>query len=664
MPAVSAAAPADSPPADLDRRDDPRWTRPALAVLLISTAAFWTIGLSRNGWANAFYSAAVQAGTKSWKAFLFGSSDAANSITVDKPPAALWPMELSARIFGVNSWSIQLPQVLLGIASVALLYLIVKKHFGPAAGLIAGALLALTPVATLMFRYNNPDALLVFVMIAAVWALLRTVDTGLTRWIVLCGALLGLGFLTKQLQVLLVVPGLALTYLIAGAPRLRIRLAQLLGGVAAMIAAAGWWVAVVELTPADARPYVGGSSNNSFLDLTFGYNGLGRLTGQGNMPGGVSGPGPGAISGPGMPFAPAGITRMFTGESGGQISWLLPAALILLVVGLLLCARAPRTDPQRAQHLVWGGWLLGTGAVFSFMSGIFHDYYTVALAPAIAALIGIGTTQLWRRRDATWATLTLAGATALTAAWAWILLGRTPDFVPWLRWIILGVGAFAAAALIIAAVLPAAAARSRDIAVWAAALAVAAALAGPLSYCIQTVTTSRTGSVVAAGPSLNRDGFPNPPGATSTSDKTTGGASMPGAPPMEQSEVSGRVVAVLMQNADAYTWIAATNGATDAARYQLATDDPVMPLGGFGFDSSPTLEQFQRYVTEGRIHYYIQSPQRGFPTADSAGLPAPPNGGGGKAESDRIAEWVKQHYTPTEIDGITLYDLTKPTTAG
>src|SRR5690349_8801351 len=260
-------------------QSDPRWARPALIALLIATAAFWSIGLSRNGWANAFYSAAVQAGTKSWKAFLFGSSDAANIITVDKPPASLWPMEISARIFGVNTWSIQLPQVLLGVASVALLYVIVKKQFGPAAGLLAGAALALTPVATLMFRYDNPDALLVFLMVAAVWATMRAVCDGRTRWMVLCGALLGLGFLTKQLQVLLVVPGLALTYLLAGPRRLRTRLAQLIAGLGSMLVAAGWWVLLVEVWPTDSRPYIGGSENNSFLDLTFGYNGFGRLLG-------------------------------------------------------------------------------------------------------------------------------------------------------------------------------------------------------------------------------------------------------------------------------------------------------------------------------------------------------------------------------------------------
>lgn len=652
MPIDPAATLAQSPPADPDRREARDWTRPALAVLLIATAAFWTIGLSRNAWANAFYSAAVQAGTKSWKAFLFGSSDAANSITVDKPPASLWPMEIAARIFGVNTWSIQLPQVLLGVASVALLYVIVKKSFGPSAGLIAGAVLALTPVATLMFRFNNPDALLVFVMIAAAWALMRAVDTGQARWILLCGALLGLGFLTKQLQVLLVVPALALAYLVAGPPRLRTRLFQLLGGLAAMIATAGWWVALVELTPADRRPYVGGSTNNSFLDLTFGYNGLGRLAGQDNGPPGFPSGAPGSTSGLPMPFGQAGITRLFTGESGGQISWLLPAALIFLVVGLLLAARAARIDPQRAQYVVWGGWLLSTAGVFSYMSGIFHDYYTVALAPAIAALIGIGTTELWRRRDATWASATLAGTTALTAAWAWILLGRTPDFVPWLRWVIVGIGTAAAAALIITAALPAVAARSRDIAVWAAALATAATLAGPLAYSIQTVTASHTGSIVTAGPSVNRDGFPNPPGTQAKSDSTAGATTTPPpGPPGEPAEISARVITMLMDSANTYTWVAVTNGATDAAGYQLATDHPVMPLGGFGMDPWPTLEQFQRYVAQGGIHYYLQSPHRDF---------FPPNHSQ-ESETDRIAAWVKEHYTPTEIDGITLYDLTRPT---
>lgn len=620
---------------------DPRWARPGLALLLLATAACWSVGLSRNGWANAFYSAAVQAGAKSWKAFLFGSSDPANAITVDKPPGALWPMEISARIFGVNSWSIQLPQVLLGVASVALLYLIIKKHFGPVAGLIAGAALALTPVATLMFRYNNPDALLVFLMIAAVWALMRAVDDGHTRWLVLCGALLGLGFLTKQLQVLLVVPGLGLTYLIAGPPRLRARAAQLIAGLTTMVIAAGWWVLLVELWPTDDRPYIGGSQNNSFLDLTFGYNGLGRLLGtDSNLPGPANGPPP-EISGGFSPFGHAGITRMFTGESAGQISWLLPAALILLIVGLAARGRRPRTDAQCAQFLVWGGWLISTAGVFSFMSGLFHDYYTVALAPAVAAMVGAGTATLWERRENVWSTTTLAAVTLVTGGWAWVLLGRTPEFVSWLRWAILG------AAMIAALVLLVHRRRGVDLPALAGALAITAALAGPAAYCIQTVNTAHTGGVITAGPSVPGD--------------------RPMMPPATNNTVSEAVVQALSADADDYTWVAASPGSTGAGYYQLACDRPVMALGGFASaDPAPTLTEFQAYVATGRIHYYLEATEVGLPAPPPGAGPAAltPPGGNGTTEAERIKDWVTQRFTAVMVDGVTLYDLTKPLTAG
>ncbi|TRW76972.1 glycosyltransferase family 39 protein [Mycolicibacterium sp. 018/SC-01/001] len=631
-----------APPIGEEAQPDPRWARPSLAALLIATAVFWCVGLSRNGWANAFYSAAVQAGTKSWKAFLFGSSDAANVITVDKPPAALWPMEISARIFGVNTWSIQLPQVLLGVASVALLYVIVTKHFGPAAGLLAGAALALTPVATLMFRYNNPDALLTFLMIAAVWAVMRAVSDGRTRWLMLCGALLGLGFLTKQLQVLLVVPGLALAYLVAGPPRLRIRLVQLVAGLGGMVLATGWWVLLVELWPPDSRPYIGGSENNSFLDLTFGYNGLGRLLGgEQNRPGGGMELPHDMPSGMGGFISHAGITRMFTAESGAQISWLLPAALILLLVGVVATWRRPRTDHQRAQYLVWGGWLIGTAAVFSFMSGLFHDYYTVALAPAVAAVVGIGAADLWLRRDKRWPVAVLALVTAVTGGWSWILLSRTPEFVGWLRWVVVGLAALATAALLMT-VTP----RwdRRRVRRWAAAAAIFAALAGPLSYCVQTVSTSHTGGIITAGPTIAGNGFPG------------------GRNPMQETTVSDAVAATLLADADTFTWVAAVPGSTDAGVYQLATDRPVMALGGFSSgDPAPTLEEFQQYVHDRRVHYFIESAMFGRGAGQDSDMPVPP-GMDSDTQANRIKEWVKQNFTPVTVDGVTLYDLTQPLT--
>ncbi|NED50815.1 glycosyltransferase family 39 protein, partial [Micromonospora aurantiaca] len=457
-PPGTEPAPAPVPPQTRTGRE-PRWARPALLGLLVVTALLYLWGLGASGWANAFYSAAVQAGSQSWTAFFYGSSDAANSITVDKTPASLWLMALSVRVFGLSGWSILLPQALLGVASVGVLYATVRRWYGPAAGLLAGAVLALTPVATLMFRFNNPDALLVFLLVAAAYATVRAVETASTRWIALTGVLVGFGFLTKMLQAFLVIPVFAGVYLLAAPTGLGRRIRQLLLAGLAVVVSAGWWVAIVELVPASARPYIGGSQNNSILELTLGYNGLGRITGDevGSVGGGGGGrPGGGG----GGPFSGrTGLLRMFDTEVGGQISWLLPAALILLVAGLWLAGRAPRTDRTRAGLLLWGGWLLVTGLIFSFMSGIFHAYYTVALAPAVGALIGIGTTLLWRARSAAvrWrrlaATLLLAGTLAVTAWWSWHLLGRTPDWHPWLRTTVLALGLTTAALLATAPVI-------------------------------------------------------------------------------------------------------------------------------------------------------------------------------------------------------------------
>ncbi|MEZ5322815.1 MAG: glycosyltransferase family 39 protein [Microthrixaceae bacterium] len=180
--------------------DDPAWVRPACLGLLAATAVLYLWGLGASGWANSFYSAAAQAGSVSWKAFLFGSSDAANSITVDKTPLSLWPMALAVRVFGLHSWSILVPQALEGVAAVGVLYLTVKRWFGAAAGLLAGAVLATTPVAVLMFRFNNPDALLVLLMVAATYFLTRALEDGRTRWMIASGTMIGLGFLTKELR--------------------------------------------------------------------------------------------------------------------------------------------------------------------------------------------------------------------------------------------------------------------------------------------------------------------------------------------------------------------------------------------------------------------------------------------------------------------------------
>ncbi|MFJ3879234.1 glycosyltransferase family 39 protein [Streptomyces sp. NPDC090077] len=509
FPERAPAAPAAAHRAEAAR---PRWERPAYAALLLATAVLLLWNLGASGYANSFYSAAVQAGSESWKAFFFGSSDAGNSITVDKPPAALWPMALSVRLFGLGSWQILAPQALMGVGTTAVLYAAVRRQFGPGAALLSGAAFAVTPVAALMFRFNNPDALLTLLLTVTVYCVLRALDGARTGWLVAAGAAIGLGFLTKTLQAFVILPPLALLYAVCAPTRLRRRLGQLLLAGLAAVVSGGWWVAVVELWPASSRPYIGGSQNNSFLELTFGYNGLGRLNGNetGSVGGGraaaggagaygmpAGGPGPRGGGG----WGETGIDRLFSANVGGQISWLLPAALVLLVAGLVVTWRARRATDSlegmaRAAFLAWGGSLLITMLVFSYMQGIFHEYYTVALAPFVAALVGMGTAVLWEERGGRAAAFTLSGTLALTAVWAYVLLGRASGYLPWLRWTVLVVG------LAAAALLPFAARFGRRVLLATAALGLGAALAGPLAYSLSTIGTGHTGSIPTAGPAV------------------------------------------------------------------------------------------------------------------------------------------------------------------
>src|SRR2546430_1051217 len=391
------------------RVQDPVWVRPTFVALLGTTALLYLWNLAASGWANAYYSAAVLAGTKSWAAFFFGSLDASNFITVDKAPASLWVMEISARLFGFNAWSVLAPQALEGVATVAIVYVAVRRWFGPAAGLLAGAVVALTPVAGLMFRFNNPDALLVLLVTAATYATLRAIENGRTRWLVLAGALIGGGFLAKELQAFIIIPILAGVYLLAGPPSIGRRIGQVLAAALTVIVSSGWWIAAVELVPSASRPYIGGSQNNDLISLIFGYNGFGRLTG--NESGSVGGFG--AL---GARWGLTGWNRLFNPQFGGQISWLIPGAVILLGASLLLSWRRPRTDMVRSAFLIWGGGLLLTGAVFSFAQGIIHPYSPVARAPAIGALVGMGGIFLWRHRSERIVRLALAGAVEIGRA--------------------------------------------------------------------------------------------------------------------------------------------------------------------------------------------------------------------------------------------------------
>jgi 4-amino-4-deoxy-L-arabinose transferase-like glycosyltransferase len=630
-----------------------------LAALLGLTAILYLWGLSRNGWANEYYAAAVQAGTHSWKAFLFGSLDAANYITVDKPPAALWLMELSSRLFGFSSFSMLLPQALEGVGAVWLLYATVGRWFDRPAALLSGLILALTPVAALMFGFNNPDALLVLVLVASAYALTRALENGQTRWLALAGAALGLGFLTKELQAFLVLPGFALAYLVAAPVSLRRRIWQLLVAGAALAASAGWWVALVELWPASARPYIGGSTDNSILQLIFGYNGFSRISSGGG----------GGAGGSGFSGA-AGVLRLFDSELGGQIGWLLPAAVIALIAGVAWTARRPRTDRTRAALLLWGGWLVVTAAVYSLMTGIVHPYYTATLAPAIAALVAVGTVILWRRRDRLGARLVLAGMLAITGVWSYALLERTPDWHPWLRFAILAGTALAAAAICAGTQLNKTARTS------IATVGLIAALAGPAAYTLSTVATVHSGSNPSAGPAVASTGRFGGAGFSGRAPSFVRGVGAGGG---QGEVVSGALASLLERDSARYTWVAATSSAQTAASLELATGKSVIAIGGFsGSDPGTTLAHFKRLVAEGKVHYYIagggfggraglgrgvaSGSARGYPGASEFPRRRFAGGGGGTGQTvaSQIQSWVQSQFKARTVGGVTVYDLTQP----
>ncbi|GAB3365561.1 ArnT family glycosyltransferase [Amycolatopsis echigonensis] len=613
MSTVLSARPAAP---DAPDRAEPRWARPSMLGLLALTAVLYFWNLTASGFGNSFYAAAVQSGTQSLKAWLFGSLDAGNVITVDKPPAALWVGTAFARVFGFSSFTVLAPQALMGVASVGLLYLTVRRVSGPLPGLLAGAILALTPVAALMFRFNNPDALLTLLLIAGAYCTVRAIEKASPRWLAFAGVAIGFGFLTKMMQAFLVLPAFALAYLVAAPTGLGKRLLHLVYAGVAVVVSAGWFVALVEIWPSASRPYIGGSTGNSLLELALGYNGLGRIFGgQGN--GGMGGAGGGMGGGNTAFGGSSGLGRMFGASFGTEVSWLLPAALIGLVAGLWFTRRAARTDRTRASLLVWGCWLFVTGLVFSFMSGTVHPYYAVQLAPAIAALVALSGHALWRGRAHPGPRMVLGGMIAATAVWDFILLDRTPDWLPALRWAIVVLG------LLVSTVVVVGVPRVRTVLIGLAAAIVLTLGVGTAGYAVETVSLPHSGSIPTSGPRTTamggRGGF--------------GGG---------MDETSGTLAQVL--GGTTTKWAAATTGSQSAASLELASGKSVMGIGGWdGSDPAPTLEQFKQYVAAGEVAYYVDGGRGGGP-------------GGG---SNDISEWVAANFTATTIGRETVYQLTR-----
>ncbi|WP_370061908.1 ArnT family glycosyltransferase [Mycobacterium sp. MAA66] len=622
--------------------------RGALAALLIVTAITYLWNITINGMGNGFYAAAAWAGSKNWEALLFGSLDPNNVITVDKPPLSQWVMALSGQIFGFSSASMLVPEALMAVGAVWLLYAAVRRISGPAAGLFAGGLLALTPVVALMFRFNNPDAAMVLLMTLAGYFTVRALQAGVDdsarrgggKWMALAGVALGFAFLAKMLEGLMVMPALGLVYLIAAPVTLRRRIWHLLGALASLLMSAGWFVVLTLLWPASSRPYIAGSTNNNFMNLVLGYNGFGRLLGKNHMGKGapegpsqvhtVTGEHVGHAAGEAVKASQhhgggfgdqiQGLPRLFTGEFGFEIGWLIPGALLAFVLVLISRGRAPRTDLVRAGAILFGGWLVVDGLVLSFMKTNVHPYYCLSLAPAMAGMFAIGVVEMWRRRESMFHRIGLAAMLLTSGVWGFVVLGRNADWMPALRWIILVVSVVATVALVWAGGQDA----RKRIATLALGLALFGAVGGSAAYTIATFGQSHTGG----GPSV---------GPADKDDNGHGG--------WGQDDDNAELDALL--KATNTKWSAAINRSSAAANLELATKTPVIAIGGFGgSDPAPTLQQFQSYVANHEVGYYIVADNNGH--------------GGGNVHSD-IADWVSTNFAPMKVGSDTVYNLTVPT---
>ncbi|MEU8639129.1 glycosyltransferase family 39 protein [Amycolatopsis sp. NPDC048633] len=575
----------------------------ALPLICLGAAVLyaWKIGDGQFG--NTYYSAAVKSMTGGFTNFLFGSFDPYGVVTVDKPPMALWPQALSVMVFGYHGWALLLPQVLEGVAAVFLLHRTVQRWAGENVALLAAAILALTPVTVIMNRGNNPDTLLVLFLVAAAYAVTRALEDG-RKWLWWCAFFVGCGFLTKMLQAWIIVPALVGAYLAGTTGPLKRRLLDVLGAGAVLVVSSFWWIALYDWWPG-AKPFMGGSEDGSAWDLVFGYNGFGRLSGNGEGGGMmIMRNGQQTMSSFGGDPGPG---RMFNDLVGGQISWLLPLSLLVLVV----IGRRWRD----AGWLLWGGWLLVTTVVFSFAGGIWHPYYTTAMAPAIAAISAAGLALLWRHHRRTLLPL----AIAVTAAWAFVLTSRDTTFYGWTRWAAIGTALLAVAWLVVAP-------RRR-----ALVAALVPLLLTPTVWSFAAAQSTSAGTLPAAGP-------PSGPGAPPMPPVRSGG---PGPQPRLMlaggsdgtatlSADQRRILDYARQNGTEIT-LAVNAEAGAVAPFLIDSDATVIGMGGFGGrDDAPSVTQLDRWLAEGKLRFVLSS----------AGTPPGPPRSPVQGERQR---WIERH---------------------
>ncbi|MGQ9684193.1 MAG: glycosyltransferase family 39 protein [Anaerolineae bacterium] len=650
----------------LSRADLLRWA--ALGSIVTLAAALRFANLGALGYANHYYAAAVKSMLLSWHNLFFVAAEPGGSVSVDKPPVGLWLQAISASVFGVNGFAVLLPQILAGIASVVVLYHLVRRWFGATAGLLAALALAVTPIAVATDRNNTMDSTLILTLLLAAWAFIKATESQQLRYLLLGAALVGLGFNIKMLQAYLPLPAFYGLYLLGARESLWRKASKLALASGLLLAVSLSWALAVDLTPAEQRPYVGSSSDNSVLSLITGYNGMQRLLGMGN-PGGLAGllgdgaggepsataprqrddgpnaswppPAPGANGAPaqpgpngdsaalpaisggdgfftrvrpghGGPGGPmdggrggfpgtgrAGLQRLFTTPLSKEVSWLLPLALLSTVLLAFRSRLRIRTIPlslhrERAgvtvdarfqAAVLWGGWLL-VGAAFFSVAGFYHEYYLSMLAPPVAALVGTGAVELWRlagQPRALAATMLLVAAGATLA----LQLGTAGTYVG-LAWYLPASVALLAAggALAIAeALVP-----QRAVRLAGYALAIAALLVIPGIWSGLTVLNSNENQALPCAYSGHASGLEDD----------------------GSLRVNQTLIDYLQVHTQGATYLMAVPSAMHGADYVLATNRPVLYIGGFmGQDPVLTTEQLAQLVREGKLKYILWNDRAG-----------------------------------------------------
>ena len=629
------------------------WPRIGLGGVMLISIFMNFYQLGQNGFGNLYYAAGVRSMLDNLHNFFFVSFDPGGFVTIDKPPLGFWLQVASAKIFGFTAFSILLPQALSGILSVLLLHYLVRRHYGVVAGLLAALALAISPISVLTNRNNTIDSTLVLVMLLGAWAVLRAAETGKLRWLLLCAVFVGLGFNIKMLEAYLVVPAYGLLYLLAAPRRIWVRLAHLGMAGVLMLTISLSWVIVVDLTPASLRPYIGSSQDNSELSLAIGYNGIQRLLSSFGRGGGntaTSGntpsqfpPGGGALNGDFPPpgtggFGPPsqgfenrgtgqppqgfgngsngggmfntgipGVLRLFNEPLGGQIVWLLPLALL----GMLALAwqRRPRFQQDRQQQslILWGAWLL-TMAVFFSVATFFHQYYLSTFAPAIAALFGIGVVMMWQDyRRPGWRGWLLPLALILTALEQFHIILSNPSWGMWLIPLIAIPSAVAAAILLAARLLPRLRLSTRILAPALCAALLALLLTSAVWSAIP-VLAGQTSSLPVAGPS--NQAFDGPGG---------------------NGSVNSTLINYLEAHRNGAKYLLAVASSNEADSIILATNQPVMALGGFsGSDPILTTTQLAALVKNGTVRFFLINGSGG--------------GGPGGGQSS-LTSWITQYCT-------------------